>query len=313
MRRSVASSSSTPRDEVGGEERQRELHQLRGLQAELPEADPAARAHGVHAQARDEHDEEEGEGDEEQQGAEATQPPVVDTDGQPQHHDADGHPHRLADQDRVRRAVGVDGDDRRGRPDHDEPDDAEQRDVGQQHGRDRHLASADANTGRGRGGCGAVRLGAGRPGRGRRPAGGPARGTSASRDGARCASPWWPGPASCPPLPLGHGRAHQPGPTPDARHKSPPPSRPSGGCHRSAEGARQACAPRCAPRQVRRVTSRELRHREEVAVEDPEPQREKSPPRIQKRTMTVVSGHPRARSDGGWAPSGRCGGERRGS
>ncbi len=144
MRRSVASSSSRRAMKSAAKSVSGELHQLGGLQAELPEAHPAARAHGVHAEARDEHDEEEREGDEEQRRAEAPQPPVVDADGQPQRHQADRHPHRLADQDRVRRAVGVDGDDRRGRPDHDEPDDAEQRDVGQQDGRDRELAPADA-------------------------------------------------------------------------------------------------------------------------------------------------------------------------
>ena len=57
-----------PGDEVGREEREGQLHQLRGLQAELAEADPAARAHGVDPDARDQHDEQEPEGHQQRAG-----------------------------------------------------------------------------------------------------------------------------------------------------------------------------------------------------------------------------------------------------
>ena len=132
-------------DEVRGEEREGQLHQLGRLQAELPEADPSARPHGVHAEAGHQHDEEEPERHEEEQRAEPPQLAVVDAHGQPQRHDADRHPHGLPDQDRPRRAVGRDGDHRGGGPDHHEPDDAEQRDVDEQDGRERQLAPADVH------------------------------------------------------------------------------------------------------------------------------------------------------------------------
>ncbi len=135
-------------DEVRGEERERQLHELGRLQAELPEADPSARPHGVHPEAGHQHDEEEPERHQEEQGAEPPQLAVVDAQGQPQRHDADRHPHGLPDQDRPRRAVGRDGDHRGGGADHHEPDDAQQRDVDEQHGRDRELAPADTHAGR---------------------------------------------------------------------------------------------------------------------------------------------------------------------
>ena len=64
---------------------------------------------------------------EQQQGAEAAQAPVVDPQRHTERHGADGHPHDLADEDGPGCAVGGDGDDRRGRPDHDQADEAEQR------------------------------------------------------------------------------------------------------------------------------------------------------------------------------------------
>ena len=137
----------TPGDEVRREERQRELHQLGRLQPELAEADPAARALGVHAR---------GPGtrttsskpnrDEEQERAEPAQLAVVDSQGQAQDDHADGHPHALADQDGPGRAVGRDGDHRRGRAHHHEPDHAEQSDHDQQERRGRHGPAGDAQT-----------------------------------------------------------------------------------------------------------------------------------------------------------------------
>ena len=73
-------------DEVGCEEREGQLHQLGRLQAELPEADPAARPHGVHAEAGDEDDEQQPEGHQQEQGAEPPQLAVVDAQRQPEHH-----------------------------------------------------------------------------------------------------------------------------------------------------------------------------------------------------------------------------------
>src|SRR3984957_15012991 len=66
------------------------------------------------------------------------------------------------------------------------------------------------------------------------------------------------------PTPPGRGRAALPGPTPDAWSQSLPPRGRSG-------GPRPEPAHRAAPR--RRKRSCELRHRQEVPVEDPEPQR----------------------------------------
>ena len=63
MRRAVASPLRR-REMKSAANRARASHQLGGLQAELPEADPTARPHRVHAEARDQHDEEEPEGDE---------------------------------------------------------------------------------------------------------------------------------------------------------------------------------------------------------------------------------------------------------
>ena len=48
-------------DQVGREDRQRQLHQLGGLQAELAEADPPARTLRVDPEAGHQHDEEEEE------------------------------------------------------------------------------------------------------------------------------------------------------------------------------------------------------------------------------------------------------------
>ena len=116
-------------DEVCGEQSEGELHQLGRLQAELPEAHPAARPHGVDAEARDQHHEEEAERHEEDQRAEAAQLSVVEANGHIQGDGADRHPHGLPDEDGVGRAVGGDGDDRRRRADHHEPDEAEQHHV----------------------------------------------------------------------------------------------------------------------------------------------------------------------------------------
>ncbi len=135
-------------DEVGGEEGERQLHQLGGLQAELPEAHPAARAHRVHAEARHQHHEEEAERHQQEQRAEATQAPVVEAPRDAQRDGPDRHPHALADEDRPGGAVGGDGDHRRRGPDHHETDHTEQRHVGQQEGRDRHVPPAHGQPGR---------------------------------------------------------------------------------------------------------------------------------------------------------------------
>ena len=137
MRRSAASSSRRRVMKSAANDGEGELHQLGGLQAELPEADPAARAHGVHAEARDQHHEEEAERHQHDERAEAPQLAVVEADGEPEHDGADRHPHDLADQDGPRRPVGGDGDDRGRRAHHDEPDEAEQDDVDEQQRRDR--------------------------------------------------------------------------------------------------------------------------------------------------------------------------------
>ena len=72
MRRSLASSSRRRVMRSAAKSDQGQLHQLRRLEPELAEADPAARAHGVHAEPRDQHHEEEAhEGDQEQRGSPA--------------------------------------------------------------------------------------------------------------------------------------------------------------------------------------------------------------------------------------------------
>ncbi len=132
-------------DEVGGEQGQRQLHQLRGLQAELAEAHPAARPHGVDPEARDEHDEEEAERHQQDERAEPAQLAVVETDREPKGQGADRHPHCLTDEDGPRCAVGGDRDDGGGRAHHHEADEAEQDDVEQEQRRDREAATADAD------------------------------------------------------------------------------------------------------------------------------------------------------------------------
>src|SRR5580704_16244581 len=85
------------------------------------------------------------------------------------------------------------------------------------------------------------------------------------------------------PAPSERGRAPQPGPTPDAYPQSPPPRDRSGGPR-----------PQPVPRPVRRRAgrSRELRHREEVPVEDAEAQRAKE-----------AAEDPEADDDGGLGPA----------
>ncbi len=208
----------TAGDEVGDEQAERELHELGGLEAELPEPDPSARTHGVHSEAGDEDDEEQPERRHEDDRAQPSQLAVVETHGEAERDHADRHPHALSDEDRPGTAVGRDGDHRRRRPDHHEADDAEQCDVHEQQRRDRDPPAGDLQLPAV--GPRALASGSGRPA--------PCRGARA-RAGAR-AEPERAGVITiAPPQPPWHGRAALLGPTPDACANSVAPRNRSGG------------------------------------------------------------------------------------
>ena len=136
----------TPGDEVSGEDGESELHELGGLETQLPEPDPTTRTLDVDTEPGHEHHEEEGEGRHEQDRTDPPELVVVESNRQPEHDEADGHPHGLADEDGPRRPVGGDGDDGGRRPHHDEPEDAEETHNDQEKGGGRDLSPGDAET-----------------------------------------------------------------------------------------------------------------------------------------------------------------------
>jgi hypothetical protein len=114
-------------DEGGAEDDEGELGRLRRLELEEPEADPALRAVDVHADAGDEHGDEQAERAEHQDRDHAGPAVVVEAGTDDHRHGADDQPHALADEHGERGADLFDGPHRRRREDHHRAEQAEDR------------------------------------------------------------------------------------------------------------------------------------------------------------------------------------------
>ncbi len=134
----LAEPVGAPGEQVGGEDADGQLHELRGLEPQHAGADPPGRAAGRHPHAGDEHGHEQAEGDDEERGAQDPPPAVVEAHGEEQGAGADAHPQDLAEEDGPRRAVLLQGDDGRCRAHHDQAEHAEDGDHDGEGGGRRH-------------------------------------------------------------------------------------------------------------------------------------------------------------------------------
>jgi hypothetical protein len=128
---------AAPLDVVGEKEHEGELGQLRGLEAEGPEADPAVSVvHRVQEEHRDEA--QRGRRDEGVDDAGPAQRPVVEAEGRHHGREADDAPHRLPHQEVVGAAVALLGQGRARAPHHEQAEaqqghgDGEEGEVGGQ-------------------------------------------------------------------------------------------------------------------------------------------------------------------------------------
>src|SRR5581483_7900168 len=128
----VADPRVAARQQVGGEEQQRQLGELRRLDAERADTDPARRTVHVLADPRqqDDHEQRRGDGDERQR--ETAQAVVVETQRDQEQHAATDQPHHLPLEVVVRRALVLQRGHRRSREHHDEADHVEHDDDGEQ-------------------------------------------------------------------------------------------------------------------------------------------------------------------------------------
>ncbi len=89
-----------PSEQIRGEHRHGQLHQLGGLELQLTDTDPPRRASRSHAEVWHQHDDQKAHRDDEERQPDAPPPPVVEAGDKEQHCGTDRHPHHLTDEDR---------------------------------------------------------------------------------------------------------------------------------------------------------------------------------------------------------------------